>query len=499
MKPNFPFTARSYALSDGGFAAHRIAGEHRAAAGGATMAVENPRHGQSMGQVALGDAADVAAAVAAARAAFGGWRDTPPKARAQVLHRWRVLLEAHLDELAWLASHENGKIVSEARASVEKGIECLEFAIALPNAETGGVLEVSRGITCTVRQEPLGVVAGIVPFNFPAMVPMWMAPLALIAGNAFILKPSEKVPFTSLRMAELAEAAGLPAGVLQVVQGGRAVVEALCDHPEIRALAFVGSTKVAKLVYGRSTALGKRCLALGGAKNHLVVVPDADPEMTATNVVASSMGSAGQRCMAASVMVAVGDVQHIVDLAVQKSRAIRLGDELGCIIDAEAVTRIHRYIDDAVARGARLLLDGRGQRPAGAEGGYWVGPTVLDGVTADMPAGCDEIFGPVLSIIRVATLDQAITIENGNPYGNAAAIYTSNGGTAEYAIARFSAGMCGVNVGVPVPREPFAFGGWNDSRFGHGDITGADGYRFWSQARKVTTKWALQKDATWMS
>ncbi|MCB9740100.1 MAG: CoA-acylating methylmalonate-semialdehyde dehydrogenase [Deltaproteobacteria bacterium] len=496
--PIFPFPATSYALTSAGAAAHRIGGNFRDAASGAVREVENPRHGAAMGSVAWGDAADVEAAVAAARAAFPGWRDTPPKARAQILHRWRVLLEAHTDELAWLASHENGKIVSEARASVEKGIECLEFAVAVPNAQNGGVMEVSRGISCEVRQEPLGVVAGVVPFNFPAMVPMWMVPLALAAGNAFILKPSEKVPFTALRMAQLAEEAGLPAGVLQVVQGGQPVVEALCDHPEIRALAFVGSTRVAKLVYSRTTALGKRCLALGGAKNHLVVVPDADPEMTATNVVASSMGSAGQRCMAASVMVAVGDVQHIVDLTVAKARAIRMGEDIGTIIDAEAVTRIERFIEDAVQRGAKLLLDGRGQRPDGS-GGYWVGPTILDDVTADMPAGCDEIFGPVLSIIRARTLDQAIAIENDNAYGNAAAIYTSNGGTAEYAIARFSAGMCGVNIGVPVPREPFAFGGWNDSRIGHGDITGADGYRFWSQARKVTTKWALQKDATWMS
>jgi malonate-semialdehyde dehydrogenase (acetylating) / methylmalonate-semialdehyde dehydrogenase len=498
-QPAFPFAATTYALTDAGFAGHRIAGRWVGSIGGGAMDVENPRHGAVMGRVAMGEAVDVDAAVAAAKAAFPAWRDTPPKARALILHRWRVLLESHLDELAMLASHENGKIVGEARASVEKGIECLEFAIAVPNSDTGGVLEVSRGIRCEVRHEPLGVVAGVVPFNFPAMVPMWMAPLALIAGNAFICKPSEKVPYTFARMVELAEQAGLPPGVLQLVQGGRPVVERLCDHPDVRALAFVGSTKVARLVYGRTTAAGKRCLALGGAKNHLIVVPDADVEMTATNVVASSMGSAGQRCMAASAMVAVGDVQAIVDRIVDKARAIEMGRELGCIIDAEAVARIGRYVDDAVARGAKLLLDGRNITVAGAEGGYWVGPIILDNVTADMPAGCDEIFGPVLSILRTETLDEAIAIENASPYGNAAAIYTSNGGTAEYAMARVSAGMCGVNIGVPVPREPFAFGGWNDSRFGHGDITGNDGYRFWSQARKITTKWALQKDATWMS
>ena len=494
------FTAASYDLHSAGTAANRIDGRWVPALSGSSMGVLNPRHGVDMGDVACSDSADVEAAVAVAQAAQPAWAATPIKARAQILHRWRVLLEEHLDELSWLVAHENGKTFGEARASALKGIECLEYAISVPNALQGGVLTVSQGITCRHRYEPLGVVAGVVPFNFPVMVPMWMAPLALIAGNAFILKPSEKTPYGMCRFVELAEEAGLPPGIFQLIQGTRPAVEALVDHPGIPAIAFVGSSRVARIVYERASALGKRALCLGGAKNPLVVVPDADVAMTATNVVASSMGSAGQRCMAASVMVAVGEVDHIVDAVVKKAAALELGEDLGTIIDPAAVERIRGHIDAAVASGAKLLLDGRQTPPpAGFEGGCWLGPTILDQVTPEMPAGCDEIFGPVLSIIRADTLDQAIAIENANAYGNAAAIYTSNGGTAQYAIERFEAGMCGVNIGVPVPREPFSFGGWNDSRFGHGDITGSDGFRFWTRGRKVTTKWALASDNTWMS
>ncbi len=496
--PRFPAT--SYALCDAGVAQNRIGGTWVDATEGATLPVLNPRVGAPMGQVACSTAADIDEAVAVAQAAQIGWANTPIKARAQVLHRWRVLLETHLDELSWIVAHENGKNFEEGRASALKGIECLEFAIAVPNGLAGGTLQVSQGIRCEHRFAPLGVVAGVVPFNFPVMVPMWMAPLALIAGNAFVLKPSEKTPFGMCRFVELAEEAGLPPGVFQLVHGTRPAVEALVDHPDVKAIGFVGSTRVARVVYSRATALGKRALCLGGAKNHLVAVPDADVEMTATNVVASSMGSAGQRCMAASVLVAVGDTQHIVDAIVAKASQVRLGHDMGAIIDPEAVRRITDHIDAAVAAGATLLLDGRDAKPPeGFEGGCWVGPTILDHVTPDMPAGCEEIFGPVLSIIRTETLDEAIEIENDNNYGNAAAIYTSDGGTAQYAVDRFEAGMCGVNIGVPVPREPFQFGGWNASRFGHGDITGADGFRFWTRGKKITSKWALASDNTWMS
>ncbi len=496
--PSQPFPARSYDLLAFGEADNLIGGQRVPASTGESLEVENPRHGRAMGRVGLSGAADVDTAVLAAEKAQPGWEATPLKERAGVLFRFRELMAEHIDELGWLVSHENGKTFSEGRASVAKGIECLEYGLCLENLAQGEKLEVSRGIDCEVQHSPLGVVAGVVPFNFPIMVPMWMLPQALVAGNAFLIKPSEQVPFGVTRLAELLSEAGLPDGVLNVVQGGRAAVEALVDHPGIVALGFVGSTRVARLVYGRGAALGKRMLCLGGAKNHLVVVPDADLELTAQTVVASSFGCAGQRCMAASVMVGVGDVEAIVARMVEYADAITLGEDMGAIINGAALERITRSIDEAERMGAKVLVDGRGARVEGA-GGYWLGPTILDHVTPDMPCASEEIFGPVLSILRVDSLDQAIALENDNPYGNAAAIFTTSGGVARYAIERFESGMCGVNIGVPVPREPFAFGGWNDSRFGHGDMTGWDGYRFWTRAKKVTTRWEVQRDATWMS
>ena len=393
-----------------------------------------------------------------------------------------------------------GKVVrlsAEAKAEVEKAIECIEYGCSLPNIASGNQLEVSRGVACEVAYEPLGVVAGVTPFNFPCMVPFWMLPQALVGGNAFILKPSEQVPLSSLRIADLLKRAGLPDGVFNIVQGGREVVEALCDHPGIKALGFVGSTKVAKLVYGRACSTGKRALCLGGAKNHLIVVPDADVEVTAENIMASFTGCAGQRCMAASVLLAVGEVDHIVDAVTRRASQLKLGTEMGPVTNRASVERINRYIDEAQKMGAKVLVDGRGKHAT--EGGYWVGPTVLDGVAPEMPAATEEIFGPVLSIVRVPNIDKALEIENRNPYGNAASVYTTSGDVARRVMDGVEAGMCGVNVGVPVPREPFGFAGWNDSAFGQGNMTGWDGYRFWTRQRKITSKWALQKDANWMS
>ena len=473
-----------------------IGGEWVAASTGESQAVVNPRHGEVMGRVVMGGAADVDAAVAAAKAAFPAWRATPMRERAQILYRLKGIMEENMEELAWLLCHENGKLWGESKASVDKAIECLEMGCSLANMMAGGQLDVSRGVNCEVSYEPLGVVAGIVPFNFPTMVPMWMLPQALVSGNTFVLKPSEKVPFGAQKLAHMFKAAGLPDGVLNLVNGAQATVEAICDHPDIKAIGFVGSTKVAKIVYERGAAHGKRVLALGGAKNHLVLVNDADLELASENIPASAFGCAGQRCMAASVLVGVGDVQKYVDRMVELTNQMEMGKDIGPVIDQAAVDRITRYIDDAEKRGAKVLVDGRGKKGPG--NGFWFGPTILDGVTPDMPAGCDEIFGPVLSIIRVDTLDEALRIENKSPYGNAAAIFTSNGHTARYAVERFQAGMCGVNIGVPVPREPFSFGGWNDSKFGHGDMTGEDGFRFWTRPRKVTTKWAKQADQTWM-
>jgi len=494
----FAFAARSYSFQSYVPCRNWIGGEWVDAVSGDSRPVSNPRHEQSLGDVAWSDSADVDNAVAAAAAAFPAWKATPVKERVQVMYRLKQLMERDLDELSWLLSHENGKTIAQAYGSVRKGIECVEFGCSLPNMMAGEQQDVSRGINCETTHEPLGVVAGVVPFNFPTMVPLWMLPQALVAGNTFVLKPSEQVPYGSMRLAELFAEAGLPTGVLNIVNGGKEVVEALCDHEDIEALGFVGSTKVAKLVYARASATGKRALALGGAKNHLVVVPDADAELTAQTLVASAYGCAGQRCMAASVVVAVGDVQHIVDRTAEIAAGMTLGEDMGSIINPASHQRILSYIDDAEAKGATVLVDGRGASVDG-QPGNWVGPTILDRVTPDMPASCDEIFGPVLSILRVDTLDEAIALENSSPYGNAAAIFTTSGGVAKYAIERFSAGMCGVNIGVPVPREPFAFGGWNDSKFGAGDITGYDGFRFWTKPRKTTTRWEMAQDATWMS
>ncbi len=384
----------------------------------------------------------------------------------------------------------------EAKAEVEKGIECVEYGCSLPNLAAGNQLEVSRGVACEVVYEPLGVVAGIVPFNFPMMVPLWTIPQALVGGNAYILKPSERVPLSSLRLAQLLVESGLPKGVFNVVQGSKEVVEAICDHPLIKAVGFVGSTKVAKLVYGRAAQNGKRALCLGGAKNHLIVVPDADVELTAENVVASFTGCAGQRCMAASVLVAVGKVDAILDAVRARAAKLVTGKDMGPVTTPQAVERITRYIDEAEKAGAKVVLDGRRQGP---KDGWWIGPTILDQCSPDMPAAREEIFGPVLSIVRVPNLERAIEIENANPYGNASSVYTSSGDVARRVMQSVEAGMCGVNIGVPVPREPFGFGGWNDSIFGHGNLTGWDGYRFFTRQRKITSKWALQTDQNWMS
>ncbi|MFT4977860.1 MAG: malonate-semialdehyde dehydrogenase (acetylating)/methylmalonate-semialdehyde dehydrogenase [Myxococcota bacterium] len=457
----------------------------------------NPRHGRAMAQVTLSGAADVDAAVKAARVNLKDWQERPIRERAAVFYRLKTLMERDLESLSWLLSHENGKTYAEARAEVLKSIECVEFGCSLPNLAAGTQLDVSRGVNCRIEYAPIGVVAGVTPFNFPLMVPLWMIPQAIVAGNAFILKPSEQTPLSAVALGELFREAGLPDGIYQVVQGGRDAVEALCDHPGIGAFGFVGSTRVAKMVYGRSCATGKRALCLGGAKNHLIVVPDADIDVAADNIVASFTGCAGQRCMAAANLIAVGDVDHIIDIIKVRAGAMTIGTDMGAINSAASVDRIQRYIAAAEAAGASIVVDGRA---ASADaGGYWVGPTIIDGVTADMDIAKEEVFGPVLSIMRVKDLSEALAIENSNPYGNASAVYTTSGDVARTVMGRAEAGMCGVNVGVPVPREPFGFGGWNDSKFGHGNITGWDGFRFWTRVRKITTKWALQNDQSWMS
>jgi malonate-semialdehyde dehydrogenase (acetylating)/methylmalonate-semialdehyde dehydrogenase len=389
--------------------------------------------------------------------------------------------------------------MGEAIAEVEKCIELTEFAVSLPQLVTGEVLEVSKGVECRTEHVPLGVVASIVPFNFPSMVPNWTLPNAIALGNCMIIKPSEKVPLSVGRLAQLLKEAGLPDGVFNVVNGDSVVVNAICDHPGIAAVSFVGSTKVAKIVYQRATHHYKRCLALGGAKNHLLVLPDAKADMTAQNVAASMSGCAGQRCMAASAMVAVGNVDHIIQKICEEAKKIVPGQNLGAVISKESKERIEHYITEAEAQGAKILVDGRHATVPGKEQGTYVGPTVIDYVKPDMSVATEEIFGPVISIMRTDTVDEALAIENANPYGNAASVFTQNGGMARYVIDRASAGMIGVNVGVPVPREPFSFGGWNESKFGVGDITGKSSIEFWTKLKKSTVKWNPEAGVNWMS
>ncbi|HEU4522410.1 MAG TPA: CoA-acylating methylmalonate-semialdehyde dehydrogenase [Thermoanaerobaculia bacterium] len=461
--------------------------------------VTNPADGSILSRVPLSPEAEVGRAVEAAKKAFPAWAATPIKERVQVFFRYKALLEKNIDELARLVTEENGKIDSEARAEVLKSAELTEFACSLPQLTAGEVLEVSKGVECRVERYPVGVVASIAPFNFPNMVPNWTIPNAIALGNCMLLKPSEMVPLSAMRIAELLREAGLPDGVFNVVNGGQQTVEAICDHPDIEAITFVGSTRVAKIVYRRGTASLKRVLALGGAKNHLIVMPDAEPEMTSSNVVASMSGCAGQRCMAASVMMAVGKSDHIVDRMVQIVRAMVPGTHVGPVISREAKQRIEKYITEAEKAGAKVLVDGRNYVVSGRENGYYIGPTLIDHVTPDMRIAQEEVFGPVMVIIRAKDVDEALSVQGRSRYGNAASVFTESGGVARHVMETASAGMVGVNVGVPVPREPFGFGGWNESKFGVGDITGRSSIDFWTKSKKMTTKWNREAGTNWMS
>jgi len=461
--------------------------------------VYSPVNGEVISKVFLSTYEAIDKAVKTASEAFPSWSETPIKERVQVFFRYRNLLEKNLDELSEIVHEENGKTIEEAKAEVAKSIELTEFACSMPQLIAGEILEVSKGVECRLEHFPLGVVASITPFNFPNMVPNWTIPNALVLGNAMILKPSELVPISANRIANLLKEAGLPKGVFNVVHGSRDAVEALCDHPGIDAVSFVGSTKVAKIVYKRATSNLKRVLALGGAKNHLIVLPDANVQMTASNVAASMSGCAGQRCMAASAMVGVGDVDHIIVQLVEEAKKIVPGKNLGAVISKEAKERIEEYITEAEKEGAKILLDGRNYIVKGNEKGFYVGPTVIDYVKPEMKIAKEEVFGPVLSIMRSKTIDEAIKIENSSTYGNAAAVFTQSGGLARYVAERASAGMIGVNIGVPVPREPFSFGGWNESKFGVGDITGKSSIELWTKLKKITTKWNPESRTNWMS
>ncbi|MGB0452111.1 MAG: CoA-acylating methylmalonate-semialdehyde dehydrogenase [Bacteriovoracaceae bacterium] len=462
--------------------------------------IHSPYNGEVIGTSNSSTKEDVDKAIEFADLAFHKWKQTPLKERTKIMFEFRNLLLRDIESLSHIVSAENGKTHAESKAGILKGIEVLEFALSLQNLDSGAKMEVSRGVQCEYRREPLGVVANITPFNFPAMVPMWTLPIVITLGNSYVWKPSEKTPLTSHYMAKLFKEAGLPDGVLTVLQGEKESVNAIIEHPKVKAVGFVGSTKIAKLVYSKATSLGKRALALGGAKNHIILLPDADNEISGRGISDSFTGCAGQRCMAASVLLAVGDTDTQIEHIVKRAKSNELGKSMGAIITQKQVQFLNDSIAQAEKDGAKILLDGRKtQVPSEYEKGFWVGPTILDNVNPESDAARVELFGPIISIIRCENLTQALEIENQTPYGNACSVFTDNGALAERVSKEASAGMVGINVGVPVPREPFSFGGINDSKFGHGDITGVHSLNFWSNVKKVTTKWEMQKDNNWMS
>ncbi len=472
--------------------------------GGRLGEVFDPASGEVIRRVPLAGKAEIDAAVAAARAAFPAWRDTTPLRRARILTRFRELMEQHRDELARLASAEHGKTLADAAGSVQRGIEVIEFASGVPHLLKGEKAEdVGRGVDCHSLLQPVGVCAGITPFNFPVMVPLWMFPVAIACGNSFVLKPSEKVPSCSLRMAELFQEAGLPAGVLNVVPGDREAVDALLGHPDVGAISFVGSTPVARHLYETGARHGKRVQALGGAKNHAVVMPDADMDFTADALVGAAYGSAGERCMAISTVVAVGDAGDALLPRLQARAAqIRVGRgdaagiDMGPVISAAHRDRIVALIDSGVAQGAELVLDGRGLTVPGCEHGFFVGPTLFDRVTLQMDIYREEIFGPVLIVLRVGSYEEAVKLINANPYGNGTAIFTASGHWARRFENEIEVGMVGVNVPIPVPMAFFSFGGWKASLFGDLHMHGMEGVYFYTRTKVVTSRWPAPAERT---
>ena len=461
-----------------------------------TAPVYNPATGEQTGEVVLASAADVDRAVARSTAAFDSWRDTSLTARSRILFAFRELADRHRDDLARLITYEHGKVTEDARGEVARGIEVIEFACGIPHLLKGEFSEdVSTGIDASSVRQPLGVVAGITPFNFPVMVPMWMYPVAIACGNTFILKPSERDPSPSLLIADLWHDAGLPDGVFTVVNGDSVAVDALLDHPDVAAVSFVGSTPVARHVFERATASGTRCQALGGAKNHAVVLPDADVEAAADALIAAGYGSAGERCMAISAVVAVGDAEPLV--AALRDRALALttgpgtdpGSDMGPLITEAHRDRVAGYLDSASADGADVVVDGRDIKVPGYDEGFYLGPSLVDRVTPAMTVYRDEIFGPVLAVLRVADLDAAIDLVNANPYGNGTAIFTRDGHAARRFRRDVQVGMVGINVAIPVPMAYYSFGGWKDSLFGDAHIHGMEGVRFNTRLKSVTTRW----------
>jgi malonate-semialdehyde dehydrogenase (acetylating) / methylmalonate-semialdehyde dehydrogenase len=459
--------------------------------------VHNPAVGEIIGRTPLSTAGDVDAAVQAATAAFPAWRDTPVNARAQILYKLKALFEQHFEDLARLVTTEHGKTLDEARGSVRRSIECIEVACGAPSLMQGfGLEDISAGIDCHVVRQPLGVCAAIAPFNFPAMVPMWFLPFAIVTGNTFVLKPSEQVPLSQRKTMELLQQCDVPPGVVNLVNGGRDVVGAICDHPGIRAVSFVGSTPVAKHVYQRATHAGKRVQALGGAKNFVVVMPDADLERSMGIISESFYGCAGERCLAGSLLVPVGGVHaEARDRIVAAARALKVGDgsqpgvTMGPLISANHRERVVGYIEKGVADGAKLLVDGRQTRVADRPNGYFVGPTVFDDVSPQMAIGHEEIFGPVASIAPVRTLEEAIALMRSHPNANATSIFTSSGKSAREFAKHATASMVGVNIGVAAPMAYFPFGGAKDSFFGDLKAHGRDGIEFYTDKKVTISRW----------
>ena len=476
-----------------------INGAFKSGSSSKTHTVISPLDGSTLTTFQESTMEDLDEIIVYAQKAQKEWQKVTLKERAQVFYKYKQLLEKNREELTAIIYRENGKIHAEAKAEIDKAIELTEFACSLPQFVNGENMEVSKGVFCASSKVPIGIVASIVPFNFPTMVPHWTIVNAIALGNAFILKPSEAVPISSQYTAKLLKEAGLPDGLFNIINGTQTTVENICDHPSINAVTFVGSTKVAKIVYQRASQNLKQVLALGGAKNHIILLPDAHPEMASSNIVASMSGCAGQRCMAAATLIAVGNCETILDKLIGDALKIKCGTTLGAVISKAAKDRIEGYITEAEQQGAKIILDGRNTIVPGKENGFYIGPTIIDYATADMKIAKEEVFGPVLAIIRVNTIDEALAIENANPYGNACSVFTQSGGLANYVTENASAGMCGINIGVPVPREPFGFGGWNESRFGSGDITGKSSIGFFTKEKKTTTKWNPEAGINWMS
>ena len=483
---------------------HWIGGKATPGTSTRTAPVYNPATGAQQANVVLASQQDVADGVSAAETAFEEWSQTSISQRTKVLFAFRELVNRHADEVATLIVDEHGKVFSDALGEVQRGLEVVEFACGIPTLLKGDYSDqVSTGVDTFSFREPLGVVAGITPFNFPAMVPMWMYPVAIACGNAFVLKPSERDPSASLFIADLWQRAGLPDGVFNVVQGDKEAVDALLDDPRVAAVSFVGSTPIAKYIHDRGSKNGKRVQALGGAKNHAIVLPDADVDFAAEHLAAAAFGSAGERCMAISAAVAVGSAADaVVDAVSTMARAVKVGSgrdsasEMGPVVTRAAQERIEGLIGTGEAQGARLAVDGRGISVAGFEGGFFVGPTVIDAVTPEMDVYREEIFGPVLSVVRSDSVDEAIALINANPYGNGTAIFTSSGESARRFQRGVKVGMIGINVPVPVPMAFYSFGGWKDSLFGDKHVHGPEGVSFYTRAKVVTARWPKRAAAS---